>query len=124
MTELLTGFAATLAMAKSVLEIGKTLNNVELIKQNSDLIFQIAQNQIEAANLINENQELKTEIEEMKNNPLRFDGSMYRDNDNFPFCPACYDSRKIKVHLKMPYKTVTGNMCFKCPVCDVGFYEK
>jgi len=123
MTELIAGIGAALTMAKGMLEIGKTLNNVELIKQNSDLILQIAQNQIDAANMMNENQALKEEIKEMKNNPLHFDGGMYLDKDNVPYCPACYDSKNLKVHLKKPYKAVTGYIIYKCPICNVGYEE-
>jgi len=68
----------------------------------------------------NENQVLKEKIKEMKDNPLRYDGSMYRDNDNFPYCPACYDARDLRIHLN----NSSNKICFHCPECNNNFFEK
>jgi hypothetical protein len=108
-------------MAKGVVEFVKALNNAELTKQISDLTLQIAQNQFEAADMINENQALKAKIEELKTNPLHYDGTVYRDKDNFSYCPACFDAFEKKVHLKNPDKI---SRRFTCPVCKAYFFDK
>jgi phage regulator Rha-like protein len=89
-----------------------------LIKQISDLTLKLAQSQTEAAQMMNELQTLKAEAEKWEHNPLHYTGSIYRDPENYPYCPACYDGHKKRIHLTK-HKTIGHS--FHCPICKENY---
>lgn len=102
-------------IAKGALDIANSLNNAELIKAMVEL-------KNAATDLLVENQQLKKRIEaleEEKENPLAYiDGLYYEADDKdrkVPFCPACFDVNKWRVHL-IPHS-------LKCPKCGTGYAE-
>jgi hypothetical protein len=104
------------ALAKGALDIANGLNNADLIR----IIVELKN---EAADLLIENLELKERIkalEDGKENPLVYndkDGLYYSTGDTdsqHPFCPACYDTDKKRIHL-LP--------SLKCPGCKAGYYQ-
>jgi len=120
MFDIIGGINAGLAAFNGLIKISENFKNAAFTKQMTDIYLQFAQFQIDTANTISENQALKEKIKEMKDNPLRYDGSMYRDNDNFPYCPACYDARDLRIHLN----NSSNKICFHCPECNNNFFEK
>jgi hypothetical protein len=100
-------------------------NTVDLITgvATANLKHANAELKTEAADLITENQELKEQIKalkEEKENSLVYNdenGLFYSadDTDNrHPFCPACYDTDKKRIHL-LP--------SLKCPGCKADYYQ-
>jgi len=100
----------------TIVELAKTLGNAELMLEIGELQMQLADLKIEHAALKDENRELKADAERDKDNPLRYDGSVYRDGDNHPFCPACYDDKRKRIHLSS-----SQSQFLRCPVCRFGF---
>jgi hypothetical protein len=77
----------------------------------------------EVADLSTKKIELENQIkalQEEKDNPLVYndkDGLYYSADDTdslHPFCPACYDTDKKRIHL-LP--------SLKCPGCKAGYYQ-
>ena len=120
MTDLLGHIGASVTIVKGLLEISRDFNNAVVVKHVADLNYQLAQAQIKAAEQDIEIRELKTELNERKNNPLHYSGTVYLDNDNHTYCPACYDDKGKRIHLKA---THNRNVPFTCPVCNVYFED-
>jgi hypothetical protein len=130
MTDLVGLISTTVTMAKGALEISKKMNEAVSNKAISDLYIQLAQIQTTAAekeveilDLKNEIQTLKAEMEEQKTNPLDYNGLVYIGNDKFPYCTACYDERRKRIHLKVILYEKTHTHLFRCPVCHAEFIE-
>jgi hypothetical protein len=107
-----------ITLAQGALDIANGLRNAELIRAIVEL-------KNEAAGLLTENQEMKEQIKalkEEKENPLVYndeDGLFYSadDADNrHPFCPACYESSKKRLHI-VKYNG-------KCPICGTAYRVK
>jgi len=98
-----------------LIDIFRKADNAAFIKQISDLNIQLAVAQNEAARLLNENRELKAEIDTDRSAPLRYDEVVYRDAENYGYCPACYDDRRKRIHLK---EHPMNSNWFVCPICD------
>ncbi|MDR0722756.1 MAG: hypothetical protein LBF75_08230 [Treponema sp.] len=120
MPDLITLIGSSLTVTKNLVELAHTLNNSALIKQLSDLTLQLAQSQNEAARMMTELRLLKTEQEEREKNPIRYDGLVYRDIEDHPYCPACYDDRRKRIHLTS-FPMVDRKTGFECPICHAEF---
>ena len=120
MTDLIGLIGTTVTLAKSLQEISQEYKNSVLVKQISDLNFQLSQVQNEASQLMNELRSLKAEIDEQDKNPLAYDGTVYKDNTNHALCPACYDDRRKRIHLIWH----NHNRHYRCPVCDAVFFDR
>jgi hypothetical protein len=91
----------------------------------ADLNIELANAKNSIAELLTENQKLKTEIKEQGNNKmgkLQFKGGAYYDiAGDGPFCPGCYDGKQLKSRLvaNNPDFNFIGN--YKCSVCTKMF---
>ena len=121
MTELVGAIGASITMAKGLYEICKEYDNSILLRQLSDLNLQLAQTQTEAAQMMDELRNLRADAEEQANNPLEYTGIVYQGKDGFPYCPACYDDRRKRIHLKDDSNPDTGYTLYICPVCKEKF---
>jgi hypothetical protein len=121
MSDLIALIGSSLTAAKGLFELALTANNAAMIKQVSDLTLQLAQTQNEVAQMLTELRLLKAEQEEQEKNPLRYDGLVYRDTGDYPYCPACYDSHRKRIHLSSFPHLVDGKTGFECPICHAWF---
>jgi len=119
MTELVGHIGGVITIAKGLLETSRAYNDAAFMKQISDLTIQLAILQTEAAQMMTELQTLRFEAEEQEKNPLRYTGVVYRDTEDHPYCPACYDSKRKRIHIPK-----TGTFIIACPVCKTGFNEQ
>jgi len=119
MTDLIGLIGSGITMTKGIFEVAREYNNANLIKQISDLTIQLAQAQTEAAEMMTELRNLKAELEERDNNPLEYSSTIYFDSNGELFCPACYDDRKKRIHLKVIEQT--GGVYYRCPICHNNF---
>jgi len=116
MTDLLGNISASIAIVQSLLEIKKGYDYALLKNHISDLYLQLAEVKTKAAELMTENQTLKDKLEEFEKNPLSFDGYVYRDSKDIPYCPGCYGNTGKRVPVTRYYKER-----FRCPVCDAYY---
>lgn len=123
MTDIIGNLNGSITLLKGIHEICKIYDNAILMKEISDLNMQLAQTQNEAAQMMTRLQTLETELEERQNNPLCFTGAVYFDNEKYPYCPACYDNNRKRIHLKATPKP-NGYHVFHCPVCTAHYHEE
>jgi len=119
MTDLAEHLRNAMTLAKAIYELPDEFEKATLKMRIADLTFQLAEALTGEARLVNELRELKAEAEEHKSNPLHWNGIVYLDNGKHPFCPACYDDRRKRIHLK----TIYSGESFTCPVCGNTFEE-
>jgi hypothetical protein len=99
----------------SLYELAKSFNNVDLLKEISDL-------KMETSVLTDENRELKEKVRQLqfdKKNPLTFrNGLYYAAGDDIPWCPHCYEVSHIRTHLirDQNFKVIGY---YKCTHCDL-----
>ena len=119
MTELLTMTSAAVSTVGTMLKLSNDIKNSELQRQIAELNMQIANIQNEAASLIKENGDLKEKLDKYKNekkNPLVYNSKdgLYYDNENDgPFCTRCYDKNKERIRIIKNSK--------RCPECNAYF---
>ena len=87
-------------------------------KEMDSLNAQLAETKNDNAILLSENEALKAEADERKNNPLRWTGLIYSDSNNHPVCPVCHDDRGKRIHL--PDDTVVDGY-WRCRICGEKF---
>jgi hypothetical protein len=46
---------------------------------------------------------------------------VYRDTGDYPYCPACYDDRRKRIHLTSFPHLANGRTGFECSVCHEWF---
>ncbi len=94
---------------------------LELRSQLVDTKSLLIDSKEEIISLKEENRQLKEQLE--NNQKLIFkDGVYYKDGDNVPFCPNCYEKSQKLIHLKtnnMPGFESFGK--FDCPCCETFF---
>ncbi|MCL2293307.1 MAG: hypothetical protein FWC36_00335 [Spirochaetes bacterium] len=93
------------------------IDELELQDQLSKVSYDLIQMRIQATNLLSENKKLKEELEKEAENPLTYNGHFYRGTDGFPYCPACYDKHKDRIHLKIPHGDWAFLEKYRCPIC-------
>jgi NADH pyrophosphatase NudC (nudix superfamily) len=122
MTELLTMTGTAISTIGSMLKLSNDIKNAELQRQIADLNMQIANIQNEAASLIKENGDLREKVEKYKNDkedPLTYnseDGYYYDKDTKNPYCPFCYESEKLRIH-------IIKDHC-QCPKCKEYFKRR
>jgi regulator of replication initiation timing len=122
MTDLLTLTGAAFSSVSSLLELAKNIKNADLHDQIAELKIQIATIKNDVASLLNENRELKEELEAIKidkENPLTYnteDGYYYVKETKNPYCPLCYETEKIRIHIIKDRN--------KCPKCNGYFTDR
>ena len=101
---------------KALYEIEKKVDNAELREELATLKSQLADLKIEHADLKDENRELKDRIRLLTENPLVFDGNVYRDTEGFAYCPGCFDGKHKACRLSEAL-TLMAESKVKCGVC-------
>ena len=123
----------------AIIETSKVI--AELIKKGATIEAQekIMQLREEALELQEQNLKLKTENIELKKKEelqekVKFKRKVYyREGDEVPYCPYCYEKHKLLMHLTGP-KQEAGGELYSCQECrrvyrtkekeDFTFYEK
>jgi len=112
---------------KAAIEVARRSDNVELERQLMDARQEF--NDLREANF-----ELQKKVKELEEELSRTRGAVYYrepwyysknsdGNEDGPFCPNCYDTKKQLV--RAPRRTVgMGGVIQECPSCSFKRYEK
>jgi formamidopyrimidine-DNA glycosylase len=121
MSDILSVVGSTVAVAGSIFEFLKTIKNPALQLNISNLKRLLAETQTMVADLISENRQLKEALYQDQNDPLSFDktSGFYVDRENHNYCPACYEEKKMRSHLRK--KTFDIAEPWFCPVCRQNY---
>jgi hypothetical protein len=122
MTDLIALIGTFISTASSLMDIAKKQKNAEMDVLISEFNIKVAQVNNEVASLLNENRKLKDELDALKKdeeNPLTYnseDGYYYDEDTKNPYCPFCYESEKIRIH-------IIKDHC-QCPKCKEYFKSR
>jgi hypothetical protein len=127
--------SAAVSLAKTVMEVAKKADNVELIRAIAELNLEMANANLGMANLTNqlaelrqENIQLKGEIQELKESAkserqLRIgeDGFYYDATGDGPFCTGCFDKNRTTIRLQLDKSALRSFGKYRCPSCHLHF---
>jgi len=114
--------STVISTAASLMDIAKKLKNSEMEILISEFNIKVAQLNNEVASQLIENRKLKEELDTFRNdkeNPLTYnteDGYFYDKDTKNPYCPACYETEKLRVH-------IIKDTC-QCPKCKEYFKSR
>jgi len=109
--------------AKIVYDLAKKGMSIDLQEKLMQLREEALKLQEENLNLKNENLKMKEKIELQET--LKFNRNVYfRDGDEIPFCPYCYEKSNLLIHLSGPVKGDSGFYSYKCQECMTEYIAK
>jgi hypothetical protein len=123
MTDILSPISGALAAVKGIADIAVSLNNAELQKRIADLNLQLAETRNKEAEMLNELRETRTQLQKLKEKPLHYDGHVYRDQDDIPYCPACYGSHGWYIPLEYAEGAMDYHKKLRCPQCHSAYLK-
>jgi regulator of replication initiation timing len=118
--DILATIGSAVTTAGNIYGLVKDLKNDDLLRQIGSLSRELAQAETEIAGLMHHNHLLEQENEDLKtdkSNPLVWRNPFYwKENDDTPFCPHCYEEFKRRYHLVVTHPTnnSTGHKCTHC----------
>lgn len=119
------GGSSLISLIKEITEIAKKAGNAELIRAIADLNLEVAEGNLKLADLTNqlaalkqENTELKQKVSDLeKQEPLGLEyraGLYYRAGEGDPYCPNCYENKKITMLSMIGVGNIRN---YKCQTC-------
>lgn len=124
MSDVLGSIGQAISLAKRLREISKNIEDAEFKNILADLNLELADTKLALAEVIEQNSQMKIEMNELKNsqggnlNQLDFRGfAYYSSNDDGPFCSACYETKNQQVRLSKVSGTFSRFGNHKCPSC-------
>ncbi|MGF1850533.1 hypothetical protein L4C44_01410 [Vibrio satsumensis] len=125
MSDVLGSIGQAIGLAKRLREISKNIEDAEFKNLLADLNLELADTKLALADVMEQNYQLKSEVNELKNsqgnnlNQLIFkEFAYYTQDEDGPFCSACYEVKNQQIRLAK----VTGSFAtfghHKCPSCD------
>jgi hypothetical protein len=126
---------AAVSLAKTVMEVARKVDNVELIRAIAELNLEMANANLGMADLTNqlaelkqENIQLKGEIRELKESAkperqlsIGDDGFYYDAQGKGPFCTGCFDKSGKAIRLQEDKSGFSSFGKYKCPSCRLHF---
>lgn len=123
---------AAVSLAKTVMEVAKKADNVELIRAIAELNLEMANANLGMADLTNqlaelkqENVQLKGKIRELEESAkpekqlsIGEDGFYYDGTNNGPFCTGCFDKNGKTIRLQLDKSRFKRFGKYKCPGCN------
>ena len=122
---------AAVSLAKTVMEVAKKADNVDLIRAIAELNLEMANANLGMADLTNqlaelkqENIQLKWKIRKLEESAkperqlsIREDGFYYDGTGDGPFCTGCFDKNDKVIRLQLDKSTFKRLGKYKCPGC-------
>lgn len=122
MTDIIATITTALDLAKRIKTTADYIKDSESKLIIADLVSELAEVKIKASDLLTENDKLKREISELKEQAridLTLKGDVYMAGEDGPFCTTCWDTKKLRVRLKeeiRDFQRITGHK-YVCPSC-------
>ena len=119
MVEPVTGLVAALGSAKAVLELAKGVNEMGIRSELQGRILELQGHLFELREEMQALADSRRDLEErLSLRGLKFDGAMYWDGDDGPFCPACVDGegKRARVSKNPANNYMICNVCKNTPV--------
>ena len=111
---------AIIDTSKIIVELAKKGMTVELQEKIMQLREEALELQAENLRLKTENLELKKK-EELQEK-IEFKRNVYyREGDEVPHCPYCYEKSKLLIHLSFQGKESTGRLIYDCHECKTDY---
>ncbi|CAH7265607.1 hypothetical protein [Vibrio sp. 99K-1] len=124
MSDVLGSIGQAISLAKRLRDISKNIEDAEFKNLLADLNLELADTKLALADVIEQNSQLKLEINELKNsqgsnlNKLEFRKFAYFSlDDDGPFCSACYETKNQQVRLSKVSGAFLRFGHHKCPSC-------
>ncbi|EHW0643083.1 TPA: hypothetical protein N2811_004655 [Vibrio parahaemolyticus] len=124
MSDVLGSIGQAISLAKRLREISKNIEDAEFKNLLADLNLELADTKLALADVMEQNSQLKLEVNELKNSQgsnlsqLEFRGfAYYSASDDGPFCSACYETKNQQVRLSKVSGTFRTFGHHKCPSC-------
>ncbi|EGQ8102542.1 TPA: hypothetical protein ACN33E_002860 [Vibrio parahaemolyticus] len=125
MSDVLGSIGQAIGLAKRLREISKNIEDAEFKNLLADLNLELADTKLALADVMEQNFQLKAEVNELKNsqgsnlNKLVFKGfAYYTQDEDGPFCSACYEVRNQQIRLSKVTGAFTTFGHHKCPSCN------
>ncbi|MDD9197598.1 hypothetical protein PVK62_17420 [Aliivibrio sp. S3MY1] len=125
MSDVISSIGQAIGLAKRLREISKNIEDAEFKNVLADLNLELADTKLALAEVIEQNAQLKMEVNELKNSQgsnvgeLEFRGFAYfKTNDDGPFCSACYETKNQQVRINKTAGLLKKMGDFRCPSCE------
>lgn len=122
MADLIGTASTAIQLVTRLREINKNIANAEFSNALADLSIELANIKIQVASLLEENDQLKRQLEQKNSSSLAFkDFAYYKPNGDGPFCPGCYDSKSKLIRLSKSLAPFDAFGSHSCPNCKEHF---
>lgn len=124
MSDLIGTASTALSIVGRLREINKNIANAEFSNALADLSIELAELKIKLASLLDENDQLKRQLNQKQSSVLEFRNfAYYSSSGEGPFCPGCYDTESKAIRLSKLSGPFTAFGSHSCPACKEHFGE-
>src|SRR5262245_24167697 len=119
-------FAGAIELTKKLLAIREFAKNAEVKLLIAELQVQLADVKTQVADLMKENTKLKDEanrIASLPNLTLKKNRLYYKQDGEGPFCPTCFDVKRIVVRLVRKTQTIADETDWRCNNCQSAYFN-
>ena len=126
-TAALRAVSSSVDLIKKINDLAAKTKNSELINEIANLNLEMASAKLALANAIAESIEREKEILDLKTKlnaigSLTFrNGVYYKEGEDSPYCPGCFDGQKKMIHLALLPCDFTDFGKYRCPRCGTTF---
>jgi predicted RNase H-like nuclease (RuvC/YqgF family) len=131
-TATITGIRFLFDTLRNATQASDQAKNADLIRAIAQLNLEVAKIESELATKTREVTRLEQEAIELREKIARLDAQpneklnrknefYYRENDEIPCCPRCYESEKKVIHLNKPPVPLETMTYYRCPECRTTF---
>ena len=114
---------SALSAVKSALELGKKTTDLDLKRELNLAVDAVLELKLKVHELAEENQQLKTSLQQRGNITRGVHGFWFREGETDPLCPKCYEGDGKTIYLT-PAENWNGGVRRDCKVCGEMYMEK
>ena len=124
MPEVFTAITTAISLSRQLLELANAAKDAQTRLLIAELTLQLAEVKLRLAELLDENIQLKVEIDRAKKSHADVvvkNGLYYSHTDDGPYCTGCFDNEKKLIRLAEVSEDFRAFGNFKCPICKTDF---